>query len=153
MSPCWQLYCLWISNRRIVSRRKLATGKLHFRVRSSCYTVKSRLYKPPPPFFCCFKLTERTVHYRNVLCSKTSKLIFNTNKLCVDSDKPSRLEAPSKPLTKLYEPRAYKWGFTLSDSYFNSCTSLSDLISRDCVDFLWFLLSVPNELLVYPLLF
>ena len=28
----------------------------------------------PLPFPCCFKLTERMVHYCNVLCLKTSKV-------------------------------------------------------------------------------
>ena len=37
---------------------------------------------PPPYLPCCFKLTERMVSYRNVLC-------FNTNKSCVDSEKTS----------------------------------------------------------------
>ena len=42
--------------------------------------ISPPLYKSPgytalsPPLPCCFKLAERTVHYHNVLCWKTSKV-------------------------------------------------------------------------------
>ena len=78
-------------------------------------------YNPLVP--CCFKLTERLVHYHNVLCLKISKALMNSvwtsvEKTSVEKTsvklKPSGhifYSGPSKCLTKLYKPRAYKWDF------------------------------------------